>query len=56
VSAPKSTSVPAGTRVAAKGSSDFLRFCMSSGAHWLMTRESSEYSMPSNSGCVRSAS
>ena len=55
MSAPKSTSVPAGTRVAANGS-PLRRRCMSSGAHWLMTRESSEYSMPANSGWVFSAS
>jgi hypothetical protein len=41
--------VPAGTRVAANGS-PARRFCISSGAHLLMTRESSLYSMPAKSG------
>ena len=56
VSEPKSTSVPASTRVAANGSSAFSRLSMSSGAHWLMTRESSLNWIVENSGCCFSDS
>ena len=55
VSEPKSTSVPPGIRVAAIGC-DFSRPGIISGAQERMTRASSLYSMPSNSGWSFSAS